>query len=333
MKIALYGPQRRVGIIVDDFLFDASYAHAKYVADQTGVSFQQALTAQVVPSQLNEFISAESDTLEKVEQAIEHMSSDPSADALRDIRFKLDEVQLSPPIDGSSRIFAALANFADHMQAAASNTDDASSKETLESLQSGGPKYFIKDARCTSTDGDPVFYPKRTNLMDYEAEVAIIVGKQGRDIQKENYREYVWGFALANDWSIRDNVSFGPDFMHSKNFDTAAGLGPWIVKDDSIDPHNIPVECRINDEVRQSGNTQSMIHDFGDLIQHVSADVTLYPGDIILSGTPKGTAVDSSKRRGDGTFEDNSAFLQPGDLVQVSSELLGSLTNTVTNGD
>jgi 2-keto-4-pentenoate hydratase/2-oxohepta-3-ene-1,7-dioic acid hydratase in catechol pathway len=327
MKVAVFGPDRRVGIVEDGFVIDISAAHAAY-----RVANPEAGGPAGLPHSLNEFIDGGDTALAATRAALDHVASRGSdargADG-RQLRFPLSEVTLHPPIEGPSRIFAALANFADHMQAAASNAGAADAQAMLTKLQAGGPKYFMKDARCVSTDGDQVRYPARTSHMDYEAEVAVVIGKRGRDIEGGDVRSHIYGYVLANDWSVRDNVSFGPDFQYSKNFDSAAGLGPWIVVEEDIDPQDIPIECRVNGELRQSGNTRAMIHDFAALGAFLSRDITLYPGDMILSGTPKGTAVDSSKRLDDGSFPDDSRFIKPGDVVEVSSTLLGSMTNEV----
>lgn len=327
MKVAVFGPDHRVGIVEDGFVVDISAAHAAHLAANASAG-----SAADVPASLNDFIAMGDVAIKAARAALNHFAGEMAEArgvAGEQLRFPLGEVPLHPPIEGASRIFAALANFADHMQAAASNTDDAAAQATLAKFQAGGPKYFMKDARCLSTDGDEVRYPARTSHMDYEAEVAVVIGQQGRDIGAGDFRSYIWGYAVSNDWSVRDNVSFGPDFQYSKNFDTAAGLGPWIVVDEDIDPQDIPIECRVNGELRQSGSTSSMVHDFAALGAFLSRDITLYPGDMILSGTPKGTAVDSSKRLDDGSFPDDSRFIKPGDVVEVSSPLLGSLTNTV----
>jgi 2-keto-4-pentenoate hydratase/2-oxohepta-3-ene-1,7-dioic acid hydratase in catechol pathway len=327
MKVAVFGPERRVGVVEDDTIVDINAVYDKYLAETPG-----AANVIDVPATLNAFIEAGDAALEGARAAMKFLATQP--DSVRgtsgeQLRYAISDVTLHPPIEGASRIFAALANFADHMQAAAANAGATAAAETLAKLQAGGPKYFMKDARCASTDGDPVRYPARTEHMDYEAEVAVVIGKPGRDIESQDVRSHIWGYTLANDWSVRDHVSFGPDFQYSKNFDTAAGLGPWIVVDENIDPQDIPIECRVNGEVRQSGSTRSMIHDFAAMGAFLSRDTTLYPGDMILSGTPKGTAVDSSKRLDDGSFPDDSRFIKPGDVVEVSSTLLGSLTNAV----
>jgi 2-keto-4-pentenoate hydratase/2-oxohepta-3-ene-1,7-dioic acid hydratase in catechol pathway len=331
MKVAVFGPARRVGIVHEGFVVDASAAYDKYVAETTDPARPTMHTTDV-PSELNAFIEQGAPAIDGAHAAVEHLFSHADGDLGAEgqqIRFPLDQVVLHPPVAGASRVFAALANFADHMEAAAANTGATDAQATLARLQSGGPKYFMKDPRCASTDGDEIRYPARTSHLDYEAEVAVVIGKRGRDLQPDEFRSYIWGYAVANDWSIRDNVSFGPDFQYSKNFDTATGIGPWIVVDEGIYPQDIAVETRVNGELRQSGNTKSMIHDFASLGAFLSRDMTLYPGDLILSGTPKGTAVDSSKRLDDGTFPDDSLFVGPGDIVEVSSRVLGALTNKI----
>ena len=332
MKIAVFGPNRRVGVVVGDDVVDVNGAYAKYLTERTDSVRPAARAAHEVPAELNSFIEQGDDALAGANTALDFLSEDSDKTGVdgEQLVFALNAVTLHAPIEGQSRIFAALANFADHMQAAADNTSNGSDKATLDRLVSGGPKYFIKDPRVVSADGDDLAYPRRTNLLDYEAEVAVVIGKRAKDIAANDFGSYIWGYTLVNDWSIRDNVSFGPDFQYSKNFDGAATVGPWIVVDESLDPQDIPVEARINGEVRQSGNTKSMIHSFASLGEYLSRDSTLFPGDLISGGTPKGTAVDSSTRDAEGKFADDSLFLNPGDVVEVSSTALGSITNTIS---
>ncbi|MBY4108259.1 fumarylacetoacetate hydrolase family protein [Rhodococcus fascians] len=332
MKIAIFGPSRRVGVVVDNGIVDINGAYAKYLADVERSPRPKAKAAYEVPDDLNSFIEQGDDALAGARAALDHLAenSDKTGVDGEQLVYDLNSTTVHAPIDGRSRIFAALANFADHMQAAADNTSSGSDKATLGKLVSGGPKYFIKDPRVVSSDGDDLAFPRRTDLLDYEAEVAVVIGKRGKDIAADDFGSYIWGYTLVNDWSIRDNVSFGPDFQYSKNFDGAATVGPWIVVDEGLDPQDIPVEARINGEIRQSGNTKSMIHSFASLGEYLSKDSTLFPGDLISGGTPKGTAVDSSTRDADGKFVDDSKFLNPGDVVEISSTALGSVTNTVS---
>ena len=243
MKIAVFGPNRRVGIVDDGFIVDVSATYAKYLSDSLEIGRSEAHAAAAVPAELNAFIEEGDQALRGARVALDYLASQPDNTTGvngEQLRFAKDEVVLHPPISGESRIFAALANFADHMASAAENTGSSDAKATLDRLQAGGPKYFMKDARCASGDGDHVRYPARTGFLDYEAEIGLVIGKRGRDIAAEGFGPYIWGYTLANDWSVRDNVSFGPDFMYSKNFDTSAALGPWIVVDENIDPTGHP---------------------------------------------------------------------------------------------
>jgi len=331
MKVAIFGPERRVGIIRNESVVDVNATYAKYLAETTGAARAQAQADLVVPHELSAFISEGTRALEEAQTAVEYLWSAAEDDRGllgEQLCFKLGEVELHPPVAKEARIFCALANFYDHMEAASKNSSAGDTSEVLERLVKGGPKYFLKDHRAVSADGQEVRYPERTKRLDYEAEVAIIIGKRGRDIRSNDALPYIWGYTLHNDWSVRDNVSFGPDFMHSKNFDTSATIGPWIVVGEELDPQNIPIECRVNGEIRQSGNTKSMVHDFAAFIQHLSADTTLYPGDLVSSGTPKGTAIDSSQQQPDGSHPE-TLFVKPGDVVEVSSSLIGTLRNQV----
>ncbi|MEU3787686.1 fumarylacetoacetate hydrolase family protein [Streptomyces sp900129855] len=331
MKVAVFGPARRVGVVHEGSVVDINAAYAKYLAETSPAARPLAEAAVAVPARLNAFIEEGARALDGARTALEYLldqAQDVAGVTGEQLWFALDEVRLHAPIEGQSRVLCALANFADHMQSAAENSHGADTEETISRLLAGGPKFFVKDHRAVSASGDPLRYPARTQRLDYEAEVAVVIGRGGRDVKGEDLASHVWGYTLFNDWSVRDNVSFGPDFMYSKNFDGSATIGPWIVVDEGIDPQDIPIECRVNGEVRQSGNTRSMVHSFAALAEHLSRDTTLLPGDLIASGTPKGTAVDSSRQGPDGSFPD-TLFLKSGDVVEVSSALIGAIRNEV----
>lgn len=331
MKVAVFGPARRVGVVHEGAVVDINAAYAKYVAETSHAPRPLAEAAAAVPAQLNAFIEEGARALDGARAALEYLA-DQAQDARgvtgERLRFARDEVRLHAPIEGQSRILCALANFADHMRSASQNSHGEDNKATIDRLLAGGPKFFVKDHRAVSATGDPLRYPARTERLDYEAEVAVVIGRRGRDIKSDDVASHIWGYTLFNDWSVRDNVSFGPDFAYSKNFDTSATIGPWIVVNEGIDPQDIPLECRVNGELRQSGNTSSMVHSFAALGEFLSRDTTLWPGDLIASGTPKGTAVDSSRQESDGSIPD-TLFVKPGDVVEVSSALIGTIRNEV----
>ena len=161
-------------------------------------------------------------------------------------------------------------------------------------------------------------------LLDYEGEVGLIIGKGGKDIKRGRLLDHVFGFTLFNDFSLRDNMDKGVmNFARVKNFQGSGALGPIIaLKDEVPDPQDIDFSASVNGEVRQKGNTRDMIRGYGEWVEFLSADSELNPGDVVASGTCAGTAADSSERDKDGNFR-TGKFLKAGDIVEVSSDKIG----------
>jgi len=191
---------------------------------------------------------------------------------------------------------------------------------------------FWKTPHEVAGPDDEIPYPKRTRRFDYEGEVAVVIGKRGKDIPADRIDEYVWGVTLFHDWSIRDGGSSGPQgrpisYNLAKNFDGSTSMGPCIVVDE-LDHRNVAVETRINGEVRQSYNTKEMIWSFGEVLEYLSQDLTFVPGDVIAGGTSAGTAADMSRRRTESAQSPN-LFLKIGDVVELSSPQIGKLGNRI----
>jgi acylpyruvate hydrolase len=250
------------------------------------------------------------------------------------IVFSMGESKLAAPVAESSKfkIMCIGANFADHFVGLASNMPTAMGKEkkvlTLEEARaqalSNPPWGFYKMGSSVSNPEEDVQYPSRTKLLDYEGEVALIIGKRGKDIKRANLLEHVFGYTLFDDFSLRDNMDKGVmNFARVKNFQGSGALGPVVtLKDEAPDPQDIDFSTKVNGEVRQVGNTKDMIRGFGEWIEFLSADIELNPGDVIASGTCAGTAADSSKRDVDGN-PSPERFLKVGDVVEVSSKRIG----------
>jgi len=183
---------------------------------------------------------------------------------------------------------------------------------------------FYKTGSSVSSPEDDVPYPSRTKLLDYEGEVALIIGKGGKDIRRGKLLDHVFGYTLFDDFSMRDNMDKGVlNFARVKNFQGSGALGPIVtLKDEVPDPQDIDFSTTVNGEVRQRGNTRDMIRGFAEWVEFLSEDVVLNPGDVIASGTCAGTAVDSSKRDRDGNLMPGR-FLKAGDVVEVSSKRIG----------
>jgi 2-keto-4-pentenoate hydratase/2-oxohepta-3-ene-1,7-dioic acid hydratase in catechol pathway len=178
-------------------------------------------------------------------------------------------------------------------------------------------------------DGELV-YPERCDRLDYEGEIAIVLGKRGVDLKAEQLKDYVWGVTMLADWSIRAprEAPGGPlNFNFPKNFDTSCSMGPCIAAGE-VDPTNVDMETLVNGECRQRFNTRDMVFTFSEYLEYLSRDFTLFPGDIISGGTAAGTAADSSELLPDNTSAPER-YLKPGDTVEMRSPSIGSLRTRV----
>jgi len=159
-----------------------------------------------------------------------------------------------------------------------------------------------------------------SNRVDYEAELAIVIGRQAKDVDEARALEYVYGYCSANDLSARDLQRRTPQWMLGKTCDGFCPLGPYLVTADEVgDPNGLAIRCTVNGEVRQSSHTSDMIFGCAELVSYISRHMTLMPGDVILTGTPAGVVL--------GMPKEQQVYLKPGDVVTVEIEKLGALTN------
>jgi 2-keto-4-pentenoate hydratase/2-oxohepta-3-ene-1,7-dioic acid hydratase in catechol pathway len=185
------------------------------------------------------------------------------------------------------------------------------------------PVYYKANRFSVIGPEQDVIWPSYSQLMDFECEMGIVIGKKGKDIQKENASDYIFGYIIFNDMSARDAQfkemagRLGP--AKGKDFDTGNILGPWLVtKDEVPDPYNLTMIARVNGEEWCRGNSGDMHHSFEALIAHVSACETLYPGEFLGSGTV-----------GDGCGLEHGRFLKPGDVIELEVSKLGVLRNRI----
>ena len=164
--------------------------------------------------------------------------------------------------------------------------------------------------------------PRVSSLLDYEAELAIVIGKRCRHVPVENAHEVIAGYTIANDVSVRDWQLRTPTMTIGKSFDTHGPLGPWIVTADELgDPHDLGIRTFVNDELRQDSNTGEMIFNCYEQVAHLSEAFTLEPGDVIATGTPAGIGAVRQP------FPDG--LLKVGDVVRIEIDGIGELQNTV----
>jgi 2-keto-4-pentenoate hydratase/2-oxohepta-3-ene-1,7-dioic acid hydratase in catechol pathway len=169
---------------------------------------------------------------------------------------------------------------------------------------------FLKPPSSIIAHGDTIHLPPQSQQVEHEAELVVVIGKTGRWIPPEDANDHVFGFTIADDVSARDLQFRDGQWTRGKGFDTFCPLGPWIETD--FDPADAVITCHVNDEMRQMASTRDMVFNVRQLIAFVSSVMTLYPGDLLLTGTPAGVST-----------------IVDGDIVEVSIEGIGSLRNPV----
>lgn len=179
---------------------------------------------------------------------------------------------------------------------------------------------FAKFPTAITDPGAPIVLPRISEKVDYEAELAFVIGRRGRHITEEEAPAYVAGYMCLDDVSARDIQSADGQWVRAKSFDTFAPIGPCLVTTDEIpDPHVLDISLTLNGETMQRSNTSNLIFNVFNLVAYISQTLTLEPGDIVTTGTPGGVGV----------FRDPQVFLKPGDTVSVTIQGIGTLTNPV----
>lgn len=333
MKIVVFGPQRRTGALHDGQVVDLCGAYAKYAFEKNNEEHPFQHAEALVPSDLARFIEGGGRTLDHAQTALDYLFH--GAQTHHDRRgallvFSATEVRLHAPRPARSRIACAGGNFADHAAAMAEKmTGKPFAGDAHAHIRNAGIWGFWKIGREIVGPDGPLIYPRKATRLDYEGELAIVVGKRGSDINALDARDYVWGVTLLGDWSIRAprEPAGHFSFAMAKNFDTSCSLGPCIAVGEA-DPFDCEVETWVNGERRQHFSTRDMVFSFGEYLEYLSADLTFHPGDIISGGTAAGTAADSSPILPDGTSAPER-YLKPGDTVEIRSPAIGTLRTRV----
>lgn len=182
------------------------------------------------------------------------------------------------------------------------------------------PILFSKFNNSLTGEGSEIEIPKNSSQVDYEVELAIVIGKEAKEITPEQADDYIFGYCVANDVSARDLQFKSPQWLIGKSCDGFCPIGPYLVSKDEIEnPNNLKVKTWLNDELRQNSNTSDMIFNCQEVVSYASKHMTLKPGDIILTGTPEGVIV--------GEPEERRVWIKSGDIISVEIESLGRLTN------
>jgi len=252
---------------------------------------------QSMPDNMLDFLASGPKALNKMQQLI----------ASGDHRIPLDAVKLLAPVPRPGKFLGISLNYADHI-----------GETGLEKPEY--PTFFTKQSTCVIGPDEAIHRPGVSEKVDYEGELALVIGQPCRHVSVEEAADRIAGFTIVNDVSVRDWQIRSPTWMLGKSFDTHGPMGPWLVTADEIDnPHNLELKTWVDDELRQHANTGQMIFNCYEMIAYLSQAMTLEPGDVIATGTPAGVGV-KMKPRG---------YLKPGQTVTIEIEKIGQLRNPV----
>jgi 2-keto-4-pentenoate hydratase/2-oxohepta-3-ene-1,7-dioic acid hydratase in catechol pathway len=250
------------------------------------------------PDSIREVLAAGPELLERLRQGLPKAASGVA----------LTAVKLEAPIPDAQKYLAIGMNYHDHAEEAA-RAGIPMPKNQL---------WFNKQVSCITGPYDPIYKPRVSEKMDYEAELGVVIGKRCRYVGVADARAVVGGYFVCNDVTARDWQFKSPTFTLGKSFDSHGPIGPWITTADEVrDPHALQMQLWVNGELRQSTSTGGMIYDIWQQIHELSQVMTLEPGDLIATGTCANVGIALGK------------FLQPGDVVKVEIEGLGHIENRV----
>jgi 2-keto-4-pentenoate hydratase/2-oxohepta-3-ene-1,7-dioic acid hydratase in catechol pathway len=219
----------------------------------------------------------------------------------------LSDVELRAPVLRPPKILAIGLNYKDHIEETGLATPEF-------------PMFFNKQSTSANGPYAPWHMPKVSDKLDYEGELAFIIGKRCRHVPRERAHEVIAGYCVSNDGSVRDWQMRAQTFTLGKSFDTHCPFGPFLVTpDEAGDPHDLDLKTWVNGDLRQNSNTRHLVFDCFEQIETLTQAFTLEPGDLILSGTPSGVGIGFKPKR----------FLKVGDTVRIEIQNLGYIENTV----
>lgn len=244
---------------------------------------------------------------------------DPSG---RRLVYRRSEINLLAPVPRPGKIIHTACNFDQHLSELTTWKAPEWQAHRWDKFHHEHPTGFLQAPSAVTGPDSAVILPRFTRQLDYEIEIAIVIGRHAHYVSQDDALDYVAGFCVFNDISARDiqaREHANKVIMLGKSFDSSAPLGPWLVTTDELkDPQNLDMELRVNGEVRQKSNTKFMHYKIRDLVSWWS-NITLEPGDIITSGSPSGVAAGMKEPK----------WLKPGDLIEAEIEGLGTLVNRV----
>ncbi|GGA83379.1 fumarylacetoacetate hydrolase family protein [Ornithinibacillus halotolerans] len=292
----------RVGIVIDENVINLQDAYRAVNPDVDRTRIEG-----IIPADPTSFYKLGSPAIEVAKELHRQLKNNDQY-ALHYL--SLEDVYLGTPIPEPSKIICVGRNYIEHAQEMKSDIPEI-------------PVLFAKFANALIGPNDDIEKTPLTEKLDYEVELTVVIGKEASKVKKEDALNYIAGYTIGNDISARDLQKRTPQWLQGKSVDKSTPIGPWIVTADEIeDPGKLDVRCYVNGELRQSSNTDKFIFDVPYLIEFISNIMTLNPGDIIMTGTPEGVAFGM----------EDPKFLQPGDVVTLEIEKIGTMKNRITEG-
>ena len=298
--VSNFANSSRVGFILNGQVIDVQHAYQKWLQSQNeDASF--AKVTHEMPADPNLFFSLGETVLEKAKLAYDY-AKDAGITGL-----DREEVRLGVPIPEPRKIICVGKNYADHAAEMDSDVPEF-------------PVLFSKFSNALIGPDDDIEKSSATEQLDYEVELAVVIGKEATKVRREEAADYILGFTIGNDISARDLQKRTQQWLQGKTLDRTTPIGPWVVTKDEVgDFSNLAIRSYVNGELRQQSNTGKMIFDVPYLLEFITNLITLQPGDIILTGTPDGV----------GFAMNPPQFLQDGDVVTLEIENIGKMENKV----
>lgn len=302
-----------------EFIVDLNRAHRELLSSKPTAENGRK-NAKVLPAEMVPFLEGGEQAMKCARETLQYMErrrESGSGEALiaRRILVPASRAKLAAPVPRPPKLIAVWVNYAEHGREV---TVDAPQK---------APLFFTKFPTAVIGPGQPIVLPRISHKVDYEAELAFVVGKRGKNIPAELAYEYIAGYTIMNDVSARDFSLrellgvIGPSDVQ-KSFDTFAPMGPCLVTSDEIpDPHALGIRLCIGEEVLQDSNTGCMIHRIPEIVAYISSIATLEPGDVVTTGTPPGVGFTRTPPR----------WLRPGETVRIEIDKIGVLENPVVS--
>jgi len=257
-----------------------------------------------MPQSIEELIAHGPETVKEFEEALKNTGGEVLAGAT----YRLEEVELLAPLVAPPKIVCLGLNYYDHAAEQDAKIPDE-------------PIIFMKPRTAVTGPFKPIVKPSFVEKLDYEGELAIIIGRRCKNVSVEEAKQCIFGYTVFNDVSARDIQFKDRQWTRGKSFDTFAPIGPYIVLAEQVgDPNNLRIRTWVNDELRQNSTTANMVFNVYEIVHHLSRVMTLEPGDLIATGTPAGVGV---------FMKPQPKFLRAGDRIIIEIERVGRLENYV----